>query len=242
MRTSARQRRIRSIVPLAGAISALALGMASPVEASRAKSSFMPVGESVEPPFGYFDYCHRSGGDCVEFGEPQRAVIQAAVNSSYWDLVFNAGAEQSYEDTRLSNSWAVADLSPEQWREVAEINLRVNRQIGAQSDVAQFGQRDFWALPMFRRKAAAVAQGDCEDYVLAKRRELIAAGVPEGALSIAIGRTPRREVHAVLLIATPTGEFVLDNRSPWVSRWYDLNYRWDRRQVPGSQRWARVSA
>ncbi|MFN3523126.1 MAG: transglutaminase-like cysteine peptidase [Phenylobacterium sp.] len=199
----------------------------------------MPVGEAVEPPFGYFDYCHRFGADCSEFGVPGNDEAQAAINTSYWDLVFSSKAEAQPGDERLSVSWAVADLTSEQWREVAEINLRVNEEITSVADAVQYGRRDFWSAPFLRRKKT---EGDCEDYVLAKRRELIALGVPEGALSIAIGRTPRREVHAVLLIATPAGEYVLDNRSPWVSRWYDLNYRWERRQVPGSQRWARVRA
>lgn len=241
MRVWTQRRRVRSMAAMAGAASLLALGFASPVDAARIKSSFMPVGEAVEPPFGYFDYCHRLDSDCVEYGQATRGERQAEINSNYWDLVFGAGpvGASTAADDRFSSSWAVADLTPEQWREVAEINLRVNREIAPVADDAQFGRRDFWTLPFLRRQQP---EGDCEDYVLAKRRELIALGVPEGALSIAIGRTNRREVHAVLLIATPGGEFVLDNRSSWVSRWYDLNYRWDRRQVPGSQRWARVSA
>lgn len=240
MRVWTQQRRIRSMAIMAGAVSALALAFGPAADAARLKSSFMPVGEAVEPPFGYFDYCHRLDADCAEYGLAKGPEREAEINSSYWDLVFGGAATASrVADDRLSSSWAVADLTPEQWQEVAAINLRVNREIMPVSDEDQFGRRDFWAAPFFRR---AQPEGDCEDYVLAKRRELIAAGVPEGALSIAIGRTNRREVHAVLLIATPGGEYVLDNRSSWVSRWYDLNYRWDRRQVPGSQRWARVKS
>lgn len=239
MRISTQQSRKRSWAVLAGLIAAATLASAQTADAARLKSSFMPVGEAVEPPFGYFDYCHRLDADCIEYGLPAAPEREAEVNSSYWDLVFGGGAASASVDDRFSSSWAVADLTPDQWRQVAEINTRINREIIPVSDQAQFGRRDFWAAPFLRR---AEPEGDCEDYVLAKRRELVAAGIPEGALSIAIGRTPRREVHAVLLIATPTGEFVLDNRSAWVSRWYDLNYRWDRRQVPGSQRWARVSS
>ena len=136
--------------------------------------------------------------------------------------------------------------------------MRINRQVkGGKLDLAAAMQdleraredvsinvMTLYLEVLYNKELADVAERQLALSTLqaTQSRELVAAGIPEGALSIAIGRTPRREVHAVLLIATPTGEFVLDNRSAWVSRWYDLNYRWDRRQVPGSQRWARVSS
>ncbi|MFN7389144.1 transglutaminase-like cysteine peptidase [Brevundimonas sp.] len=59
------------------------------------------------------------------------------------------------------------------------------------------------------------------------------AGVPAEALSIAIVETRWGETHAVLLLASDRGEFVLDSLSPWVSRWDRVDYRWRERQARG---------
>lgn len=53
--------------------------------------------------------------------------------------------------------------------------------------------------------------GDCNDYVLSKRSQLIKMGVPAGALRFAVTKTRRGESHAVLLVKTSAGEIVLDN-------------------------------
>lgn len=53
--------------------------------------------------------------------------------------------------------------------------------------------------------------GDCKDYAMNKRAQLIARGVPAGALRLAIGFTARGEGHAVLVVRTDQGDFVLDN-------------------------------
>jgi predicted transglutaminase-like cysteine proteinase len=57
--------------------------------------------------------------------------------------------------------------------------------------------------------------------------------VPAEALSIAIVETRWGETHAVLLLASDRGEFVLDSLSPWVSRWDRVDYRWRERQARG---------
>lgn len=235
------QKPISTVRALSAAAAAFLILTASPALAGHTRQSFMPVGEAVEPPFGYFDFCRHVEADCSEFrSEVGSDAGEAASNSDYWDIVFNPGAAQTSSYESLRSSWVVADLSAQKWREVLAINRRVNGEISKASDQSQFGRSDFWARPLGR--AAARGKGDCEDYVLQKRAELIEAGVPEGALSIAIAKTRRWEVHAVLLIATPSGEYVLDNRSAWVSRWYELNYQWERRQIPGSKAWVRVSA
>lgn len=112
--------------------------------------------------------------------------------------------------------------------ELETVNRRVNRSIRRRTDADAFGREDVWQRPEGPRAA-----GDCEDYVLAKRHALIAAGVDAEALSIAIVRTRRGEMHAVLLVATPAGELVLDNLSPWVRPWREVGYDWLERQAPG---------
>ena len=55
--------------------------------------------------------------------------------------------------------------------------------------------------------------GDCEDYVLLKRKMLIDAGWPREALLITVVRDRKGEGHAVLTVKTDKGELVLDNQN-----------------------------
>lgn len=78
------------------------------------------------------------------------------------------------------------------------VNDQVNRSISYRSD-----KGEVWKI--------GVSAGDCEDYALTKRKRLIGAGVPAGALRMATARTPEGEMHAVLIVKTDKGDFVLDN-------------------------------
>ena len=122
--------------------------------------------------------------------------------------------------------------------ELDRVNLRINRAIRYVPDRTLYGDEDYWRLPL---DANGRAQGDCKDYVLGKRRALIADGVPAANLSIAIVETSWGETHSVLLVTTDRGELVLDNLSPWVKPWRDVRYRWIERQVPGqSLSWVKL--
>jgi predicted transglutaminase-like cysteine proteinase len=126
-------------------------------------------------------------------------------------------------------------MTPESWALLMRVNDSVNRAIVPQDDIKTYGVSDYWAEPL----EAGIHYGDCEDYVLEKRHALAAAGVPLPAMSIAVVQTPRNETHAVLVVATSTGDYVLDNRTPWILPWKQADYRWRERQVAGSaSQWA----
>ena len=78
------------------------------------------------------------------------------------------------------------------------VTTRVNNSIGYTSE-----RVDRWTLNPSR--------GDCEDYVLSKRSALIRQGVSSGALRIAFTYTRRGVPHAVLVVKTNQGDYVLDN-------------------------------
>lgn len=120
-------------------------------------------------------------------------------------------------------------MSSQLWARLNRVNDKINRAFRATTDIATYGRVDYWATPI----AYGVRKGDCEDYVLEKQRALLAAGLPREALNIGIVVTPQGETHAVLLVATSEGEFVLDNMSPWVKPWDQTGYRWRQRQVDG---------
>lgn len=88
--------------------------------------------------------------------------------------------------------------------DLRQINAYVNSTIVEMSDMEQYGREDVWTLPNS-------GKGDCEDFALLKRKLLIQHGWPASALSIAVGSTARGEPHAVLIVATGSGEYVLDN-------------------------------
>lgn len=77
------------------------------------------------------------------------------------------------------------------------VNASVNASIKPRADTV-----DVWTLNP--------AYGDCEDYAITKRALLIQAGLPAGALRIAVGRSPSGP-HAVLVAITNQGAVVLDN-------------------------------
>lgn len=107
------------------------------------------------------------------------------------------------------------DLSKEQLRELRSVNLKVNRAIMPQNDPPG---EDNWD--------ADVTAGDCEDYVLTKRRKLMQMGWSPNALRIAVAYTPSNTGHAVLVVSTTKGDLVLDNRNNAVLNWRDTDLRW----------------
>ncbi len=115
---------------------------------------------------------------------------------------------------------------------VAEkVNRSVNRRVREISDQRQYGRTDLWALPTAKG-------GDCEDFALLKKRELIARGVPPDRLLIATALTARREPHAVLILRTATGDVVLDNLTDRIRPWRDTGYSFLRMQDPAAPgRW-----
>ncbi|MBT9291973.1 transglutaminase-like cysteine peptidase [Prosthecodimorpha staleyi] len=98
------------------------------------------------------------------------------------------------------------------------INRAVNRAIIPLNDRTGPGVIDQWSL--------APKSGDCEDFAITKRHRLVAAGWPASALRLAIGRLPDGEGHAVLIVRTDKGDFVLDNRTDDIRPWRGTDIRW----------------
>lgn len=109
---------------------------------------------------------------------------------------------------------------------LASVNRSVNRSIRPVRE-----SRDVWSLnPTF---------GDCDDYAVTKRSRLIRAGIPSGALRIAVVRTPAGEGHAVLLVKTNAGEFALDNLRQTIVKRSQTGYRYISVASANPLRWTR---
>jgi len=102
------------------------------------------------------------------------------------------------------------------------INSAVNREIWPRPDAEKYGRLEKWA----DAELEGDGEGDCEDYVIAKRRRLVDAGWPRDALCIAVVQTPAGEGHAVLVARTDAGDWVLDNLTDDVKAWTATDYTW----------------
>jgi predicted transglutaminase-like cysteine proteinase len=94
------------------------------------------------------------------------------------------------------------------------VNSHVNRTIKPRYDAAG---ADVWN--------ANATSGDCEDYVLAKRKALIKAGIPASSLRIAYVKTRKGEGHAILVVKTNGKDLVLDNLTATVKPLSQTGYR-----------------
>lgn len=114
-------------------------------------------------------------------------------------------------------------LSRELWAKMIEINNKINSTIVPRTDMELWGREELWSYPEL--------YGDCEDYVLEKRRLLMEAGVPAGNLLITVVRQPNGDGHAVLTVNTHLGDFILDNLEPRILSWSQTPYEYLKRQA-----------
>lgn len=68
--------------------------------------------------------------------------------------------------------------------------------------------------------------GDCNDYAVTKRHELLQKGLPAKALRLAVVKTPSGIGHLVLVVSTNKGNLVLDNLSETIVPWQLTKYQW----------------
>ena len=95
------------------------------------------------------------------------------------------------------------------------------------------GGKSFKLAMSPERWAYPTDAGDCEDYLLLKKRSLQELGFPPEALLITVVLDEKKEGHAVLTVTTDGGDFILDNRRNEVLRWSDTNYTFLKRQSHG---------
>jgi predicted transglutaminase-like cysteine proteinase len=124
-------------------------------------------------------------------------------------------------------------LTDSVWKEVVEINTQVNAAVRPMNDFDIYGNDEVWAYPR--------GAGDCEDYVLEKRRDLMLKGIALSDLLITVVRKPDGEGHAVLTVRTDKGDFILDNLSDTVKPWEATGYRYLKRQsTTHTGRWVTI--
>ncbi|MEW9835592.1 transglutaminase-like cysteine peptidase [Mesorhizobium marinum] len=119
------------------------------------------------------------------------------------------------------------------WKEIVAVNVGVNAAVRPMNDIDIYGKDEVWAYPG--------EVGDCEDYVLEKRRDLMRQGLSLSNLLITVVRKPDGEGHAVLTVRTDKGDFVLDNLTDSVRLWDQTGYRFLKRQATNhTGRWVTI--
>jgi predicted transglutaminase-like cysteine proteinase len=127
-------------------------------------------------------------------------------------------------------------LTATAYRRIARINAFVNKMIEPMTDAEHSGAVDAWDYP-------TDGKGDCEDYVLLKRRMLMEEGFPREALLVTVVKEKNGDGHSVLTIRTDRGEFVLDNLTDEVKAWTKTPYRFVKRQSQENQNvWIAIGA
>ncbi len=114
-------------------------------------------------------------------------------------------------------------LTDAKWEHIGLVNKSVNAAVAPRSDHDLYGIDEVWAYPVN-------GEGDCEDYVLEKRRVLHDAGIPLSDLLITVVRKQDGEGHAVLTVRTDRGDYILDNLNDKVKPWHATGYKYLKRQ------------
>ena len=136
-------------------------------------------------------------------------------------------ARQPAECVGATTAPRIPILSPKAWRDLLLINHWVNETIKPMPDLEHWGVIERWSYP-------DDGYGDCEDYVLLKRRMLMNLGLPREALLVTVVSDGNDQGHAVLTVTTDRGDYILDNQNKDILLWPDTGYRFVKRQSQSS--------
>ena len=116
--------------------------------------------------------------------------------------------------------------------ETIETIQRVNRDVNAS------------IMPVGRSNAVddggwriSPASGDCNDYAVTKRHELVRSGLPAKAVRLAVVKTTSGIGHLILVVSTNKGDLVLDNLSETIMPWQLTKYHWVKIQSASDARY-----
>lgn len=137
------------------------------------------------------------------------------------------------ECNQRSKMTAPPKVTEHGWNLVREVNASVNRDVIPMTDLEIYGRDEVWEYPS--------EVGDCEDYVLLKRKKLMEMGFSSADLLITVLRKPDGEGHAVLTLRTSEGDFILDNLEDEVKLWTKTEYTYLKRQASfNTGRWVTI--
>jgi predicted transglutaminase-like cysteine proteinase len=119
-------------------------------------------------------------------------------------------------------------LTSQAWAELNRINTIVNQEIAPIGDedhykIYEQGILNWWTYP-------DDGKGNCNDYVMMKRKLLIEAGWPSTALLMTVVVDHHGDGHLILTVRTDRGDLILDNMRESIVAWDRTGYRFVKRQ------------
>jgi predicted transglutaminase-like cysteine proteinase len=114
-------------------------------------------------------------------------------------------------------------LTAERWEDLKDVNNSVNAAIIPERNTEGLAGEKWLINP---------ASGDCNDYAVTKRAQLLERGWPARDLLLSEVVTPWGEHHLILVVRTSMGDLVLDNMSHQIRPWTRVPYQWVRMQTP----------
>lgn len=148
-----------------------------------------------------------------------RMVEGKRVTAPFAYLVF---CRKAQSECRKGKTTGVAQMNKARWKELRQVNTRFNRSIQPVSDLDQYGKIDVWRI--------GVKRGDCEDYAMSKRQQLIAKGWSPSNLLLSVILDTKGGPHAVTIVRTSEGDFILDNLTSKIRKWDVTGYTYLKRQ------------
>ncbi|OCJ06920.1 transglutaminase cysteine peptidase, btlcp [Rhizobium sp. AC27/96] len=132
-------------------------------------------------------------------------------------------------------------IDRERWTQLQQINGLVNHEIQGISDndhygIYKMGIINWWTYP-------DDGAGNCNDYVLLKRKLLVEAGWSPSALLLTVVLDKHNEGHLVLMVRTNDGDMILDNLTDTVKAWDATGYTFIKRQsADNPNNWVRLES
>jgi predicted transglutaminase-like cysteine proteinase len=125
-------------------------------------------------------------------------------------------------------------LTSERQALLKSVNASVNRRIRERNDGIWGPATDKWDVP--------TKEGDCEDFAILKKAELLKRGWPASALLLTVA-TYGSQGHTVLTVRTDRGDLILDNRTDAIKEWSRTPYKYFARQSQNdASSWTRIQS
>lgn len=153
----------------------------------------------------------------------ERIKFEAPVLAPMAHAMFCVKYPRDCEVRKIAFRGRKLEMTPQRLADLNAVNMMVNRGISPERNL--FGiTAEKWII--------APVSGDCNDYAVTKRHELLARGWPSRALLLAEVAIPSGEHHLIVVVRTAEGDFVLDNLNANIKPWSKLPYHWVRMQAP----------
>jgi predicted transglutaminase-like cysteine proteinase len=110
------------------------------------------------------------------------------------------------------------DLNEETLELLKRVNHSVNMSIIPMPKNYGKNLGDGWTI--------APNMGDCNDYAVTKRHQLLERGLPSKALLLSVVKTASGVGHLVLVVVTTKGDIVMDDLTEAIRPWQSTNYHW----------------